>query len=157
MAIQLLPVQELLDPTAYLPRELSQQVWRTLADPEVPAFARAVLNSLAHTFDPHAGASSPVPLAEIQRYAKNVLECELSERLIKRGIQVLVDDWGIAIGASRKVGAHGYYFVTTDKEAENAARPLLSEAISLLKRCKTLSPKNAYIQHLNGQMEVRNG
>ena len=151
---------DLLSPMAYLPSELQERVFGVLADragtperPSLPLAARFTLQALTELIDPHANALAPVPLEEIQRYARTVLGAELTPRSIKASVKLLVEEYGIAIGSAR--GArHGYFFVTTDEEAVEAAKPLLAEIRSLARRCRTLSPRNPYIQHLLGQTEV---
>ena len=141
---------DLLAPTAYLPRELADRIFSTLADKSLPAFAFNTLMALSELADPHGGA---VPLAEVQRYAKRVIQVDLGDRTIKAAVRLLIDKYGVAIGSARGK-RHGYFFITTDEEATAAAAPLLAEIRSLAARCRTLSPKNPYIQHLLGQMEV---
>lgn len=144
---------EQLSPTAYLPEELSKQIWKTLGNPNIPTFVRVTLHAISELADPRAGAARPVPLDDIRGWALDVMGQALTERTIKLAVKLLVEKYGVAIGSSR--GAqHGYFFITTDDEARRAAAPLIGEIKSLARRCRTFTPKNPYIQHLLGQLEV---
>jgi len=147
---------DMLQPLDYLPSELAQRITACLEDITTPSFIFNSLLALIELQDPHAGSLSPVPLGEIQRYARNILRVDIPEREIKRAVKLLIEQYGIAIGSARG-SAHGYFFVTTADEAELAAEPLLAEIRSLAKRCATLSPRNPYVQHLLGQMEASLG
>jgi hypothetical protein len=143
------PARE-LEATQYLPSELRARIQHTLCDLEAPAFVRAVLGTLRYLASP---CGSPVSLSSIQSQLRRSQNLWLSDRLIKRAIKELIETHGIAIGAARG-SAHGYYFITTDAQAQDAVAPLMAEIRSLATRCRALSPSNHYIQHLLGQMEV---
>jgi hypothetical protein len=137
---------------AYMPPELASRVYNTLADKTLPPPVFNTLLALSELCDPHGG---PIPLAEIQRYSRAVMRVELSDRTVKGAVKQLIEQYGVAIGSARGAARHGYFFIRTDEEATAAAAPLLAEIRSLATRCRTLSPKNPYIQHLLGQMEVQ--
>ena len=153
-ASRLIPPASLTRESAsFLPAELCRRVQYTIDDLEAPAFVRAVLLTLLDLTDPRLGGKTTVTLFEIQHHLEKIRDLYLSDRLIKQAVKVLVETHGIAIGSAR--GAeHGYYFVTTDEQAQKAVKPLLGEIRSLVVRCRALSPKSRYIQHLLGQTEV---
>jgi hypothetical protein len=132
-----------------VPAELRQKIQSTLSDLDAPSFVRAVLRALLDLSSVEA-----VSLFQIQDHLDRRYRTIVSPRLVKRAIKELIETYGIAIGAGRGTATHGYYFILSDKQAQEAVVPLLGEIRSLAKRVRCLSPNTPYIQHLLGQMEV---
>lgn len=133
----------------HLPAELRKRVSDVYADLDVPAFVRAVLFALVSCTDK---ATPSITLTEIQAYLGVRHRTWLAERTVKRAIEWLIAN-EIPVGSGRD--GKGYFFITTDEEAQIATAPLLSQAKSMLQRCARLSPKSAYFRRLLGQLEVR--
>jgi len=141
-----------LETASHLPAELRRRIQTTSNDLTAPAFVRTVLRSLLILSEPRCGFGGPISMYAITRDLENE-NIFLHPRTVKAAIKQLIETHGIAIGATR--GAeHGYFFITTDEQAQKAVEPLLSEIRSLAIRVRALSPSTPYIQHLLGQMEV---
>jgi hypothetical protein len=145
--------EKVLLQAAHLPAELRRRIQSTLDDQETPAFVRLTLRVLVDLSQPVLGSTGPVSLYALQ-FELERRGLLFSPRLIKRAIKELIETHGIAIGAARQANRGGYFFVSTDAEAQKAVEPLMGEIRSLARRIRCLSPASPYIQHLLGQMEV---
>lgn len=128
------------------PRLLSERIIKALNDPDIPSFVRVVLLGLLSS----NATASPVPLMVLQNLIYRSTQIMLSERTIKRAVALLIDKYGIAIGAAR-TGNNGYFFVRTPDQSQAAVRPLLAEIRSLARRCRILSPRSLYGRAVHGQ------
>lgn len=75
-------------------------------------------------------------------------------RAVRAAIKTLIETHDLPIGSSRIPGNNGYFFCTTDDEAEDAVRHLKNEIYSLFDRIKVLSPKSAFVRGLQGQLQL---
>lgn len=108
---------------------------------------RAVLTAIMHY--PSFGRHTAISIASIQSHHGNY-----SDRAIKGAVKSLLEEHGIPIGSCRTPGQNGYYLIISDKDAEEASRPLQNEIMSMFRRLKVLSPKSAFVRQLNGQMDM---
>lgn len=129
-----------------LPHLLAERIVAALNDSEIPSFVRVVLLGLLAS----SATVSPVPLITLQNLIYRSSQILMSDRTIKRAIALLIEKYGIAVGASR-TDNHGYFFVRTPEQSQAAIRPLLAEIRSLARRCRILSPRSLYGRAVHGQ------
>lgn len=98
------------------------------------------------------GANQAMSLADVQEWCR-LHGCVVSDRLIKAAVKELIEKYHIPIGASRQAPV-GYFLIVSDEDAQKAVNHLEAEALSLLRRCRVLSPKSDYGRQLLGQLEV---
>lgn len=77
-----------------------------------------------------------------------------SDRAIKGAVKGLLEDFSVPIGSCRVPGRNGYFFISSDADAEEASRPLRSEIFSLFNRLRVISPKSSFVRELQGQITL---
>lgn len=77
-----------------------------------------------------------------------------SDRKIKESVKGLLEEFDIPIGSCRIPGRNGYFFISSDRDAEEASRPLRNEIFSMFRRLKVISPKSSFVKQLQGQIEL---
>lgn len=77
-----------------------------------------------------------------------------SDRSIKDAVKGLLEDHDIPIGSCRIPGKSGYFFISSDSDAEDASRPLRAEIFSMFRRLKVINPKSAFVRKLQGQISL---
>jgi len=127
--------------------DLRRRVEDVLASGNILNVERDVLKAIMHY--PSFGRHTAISIASIQSHHGNY-----SDRAIKGAVKSLLEEHGIPIGSCRTPGQNGYYLIISDKDAEEASRPLQNEIMSMFRRLKVLSPKSAFVRQLNGQFEL---
>src|SRR5882672_3506876 len=126
--------------------DLRRRVEDVMASGNILKVERDVLKAIMHY--PSFGRHTAISIAEIQKVYS------YSDRTIKGAVKSLLEEHGIPIGSCRTPGQNGYYLIVSDKDAEEASRPLQNEIMSMFRRLKVLSPKSAFVRQINGQMDM---
>ena len=99
----------------------------------------------------HGGAFGMGQAMSIAVIQKTV---NISDRLVKDAVKGLLERCEVPIGSCRVPGKNGYFLCCSAADAAAAARPYESEIFSMFRRLKALSPKSAFVRHLEGQMAL---
>lgn len=113
---------------------------------------RYVLQSLIR--ENSFGRSSPLSIARMQSWWVQNDRYMATDRAIKDAVKGLLENHGLPIGSCRTPGQNGYYFITSDADAEEASRPLQNEIYSMFRRLKVINPKSAFVRQLQGQIQL---
>jgi hypothetical protein len=103
---------------------------------------RKVLHMLRY----RQGAANARPLAELAS------ELQVQPRWVKALVKSLIEDFGLAIGATRQE-PYGYFLCVTPGDIEDAIRPLVHEIVSLARRVRMLGGPER-VAEMFGQLQL---
>ena len=137
-----------------LPEELSRRIHDALYQRTLNELEMAVLCLLVFSEPCHAGRERALSIAAIQNRLKRESGKSFTDRAIKDAVKELVERHEVPIGSCRGVSHPGYFLLATDDDRAAAARPVLRQALSELRRFRILSPKTSFGRALNGQAKL---
>lgn len=133
--------------------DILRRVGVALLSPDLTKTEKMVLDCLIR--ENAFGLHKVVSIAKIQGWASAVPPHRIpTDRTIKDAVKRLLEVYDVPIGSSRIPGRNGYAFICTDKDAEDASRPLRNEIYSMFRRLKVISPKSSFVRQLQGQFEL---
>jgi hypothetical protein len=146
-------MQDSLSFTDPIPSDLQQRIAAARKNKSLSGCARAVLNVLADPLSPHAGMTSAICIASLQRKWTNLTGRCWNDREIKGAVEELRVTYRIPVGSSRRK-PYGYFLAVTDEELQATAEVYISQALSMLKHATIFSPRSNYVRHRLRRLEL---
>lgn len=127
-----------------------RRIDEVLAGTDCPWPAMAPELQLLVVLKSHVGRQDIIQLAQL------VELLSVSERAVKAMVSNLRLNFRVQIGSSRDSEAGGYYVIATAEEARDTVRPLISQALAMLKVARIMLGRHA-MNEIFGQLRLKLG